>query len=259
MWRSIKYILAFFAIEIVLAIPVALISCIIHLDKGTMAILILGFGNMFAGLYIFQKARLSFKSHFSFRGQGRVIILGILASLFLILPESALISYLELPDNLEDIESSMNTYLGIIVVGIIAPVVEELLFRGAILRSLLDWERISDTRWIAVVITAFLFSLIHLNPVQMPGAFIGGLIYGYVTIQTGSLVPAIVMHIVNNTSACVLGRIVEQGYITEDSVLFGSQTLENMTIAASTVLCGLCLYLLTRHFNKKQKIVTSEE
>jgi len=72
----------------------------------------------------------------------------------------------------------------------VAPITEELLFRGLILRGL--QIRHGDTR--AVMLSAGLFALFHVNPWQMTGAFLIGGILGWWRVRTGSLVPCLLGH-----------------------------------------------------------------
>lgn len=78
-----------------------------------------------------------------------------------------------------------------------APIVEEILFRGLILESCR--ERFGRTT--AVFVSAFLFGLIHIVPLQVVNAFVVGLILGYVYLKTGSLLSAMIIHAVNNAIA----------------------------------------------------------
>jgi uncharacterized protein len=79
-------------------------------------------------------------------------------------------------------------------VAIVAPVVEELIFRGVILQGF----RRNYSSFTAVFMSAVLFSLFHLNPWQMPATFILGLLLGWLMVRTQSLILAILGHSVNN-------------------------------------------------------------
>lgn len=79
---------------------------------------------------------------------------------------------------------------------IAAPVGEELLFRGAILKSLSTYGS-----KFAIIISAVLFGMVHGNFEQIPFAFLAGLIFGYVAVKTDSLYYAIILHIFNNSWA----------------------------------------------------------
>jgi len=76
---------------------------------------------------------------------------------------------------------------------------EELAFRGLILQGL----RSRLSAGAAVALTALLFGIIHIDPVQGLGAFFTGLYLGYLTARSGSIYPAIVAHGFNNLWATV--------------------------------------------------------
>ena len=75
---------------------------------------------------------------------------------------------------------------------------EELLFRGVVLTALRDRFRPKT----GVIISSLLFSVYHLNPAQMPTAFVLGLILGWLTLRSGSIWPAILVHALHN--GCLL-------------------------------------------------------
>ena len=83
----------------------------------------------------------------------------------------------------------------LLYVSILTPIVEEVVFRGFVLD--VASERYGD--WFAIFISALLFALVHLEAISVINAFIGGLIYGYVRIRTGSLWPSIILHFLWNT------------------------------------------------------------
>lgn len=78
---------------------------------------------------------------------------------------------------------------------IIAPIVEEIFFRGMILRGLLN--RYSDR--ISIILSALVFGVVHMSLVQLLPGFIMGLMLGYVYIRTKrSLSTVITIHFLNN-------------------------------------------------------------
>ena len=83
----------------------------------------------------------------------------------------------------------------LLYVSILTPIVEEVVFRGFVLD--VASERYGD--WMSIFISAFLFAIIHVEAVSVLNAFMGGLIYGYVRIRTGSLWPPILLHFAWNT------------------------------------------------------------
>ena len=78
---------------------------------------------------------------------------------------------------------------------VVAPLTEELICRGLILRGLL--ARINP--WRAIIVSALLFALVHLNPWQFPTAFAIGLVFGWVYFRTGSLTLCMAGHALHNS------------------------------------------------------------
>jgi membrane protease YdiL (CAAX protease family) len=83
----------------------------------------------------------------------------------------------------------------VIGVGIIPGVMEELFFRGLILDGF--HRNYSERK--AIIVSALLFGLIHLNPWQFYGGAIIGLISAWICIKTNSIVLSIYIHFFNNT------------------------------------------------------------
>lgn len=77
-------------------------------------------------------------------------------------------------------------------VGFAAPIAEELLFRGVLLRGLLPYGKKS-----AIIVTSLLFGLFHGNLMQAPYAFAVGLVFGYVAVEY-NILWAMVLHMFNN-------------------------------------------------------------
>jgi uncharacterized protein len=95
---------------------------------------------------------------------------------------------------LEGLTSPWAFVLGTVVV---APVVEEIFFRGFVfagLRQRYDWK-------VAAVISAALFAVIHLQPLAVLPIFFLGLIFAFLYQWSGSIWPAILMHVSTNTLA----------------------------------------------------------
>ena len=144
----------------------------------------------------------------------------------------------ELPNLMQEgLEELMGSRLGYVVVGLLAPLVEEVVFRGAILRALLKWNQ---NYWLCIAISAALFGLSHFNPAQMPHAFLAGLLLGWMYYRTGSIVPGIVVHWVNNSVAYAMYNVSMAAYGTGDPTmaqLFGEQRV------LLAVLFSLCILI----------------
>ena len=115
---------------------------------------------------------------------------------------------LTLPIEMEEVlKSMMSNRWGYLALGILAPIAEEMVFRGAILRSLLRYFN-GRMPWIPIVVSALLFGLVHGNVAQSSNAFLMGLLLGWFYHRTGSIVPGIVLHWINNTVAYVMYQLL---------------------------------------------------
>ncbi|MHB1912726.1 MAG: CPBP family intramembrane glutamic endopeptidase [Acidimicrobiales bacterium] len=85
----------------------------------------------------------------------------------------------------------------ILVVVVGAPVVEELFFRGLLLRSL--QVRIGSVG--AVIVSGILFGLAHFEPLQLPVLALFGMVLGALALRTGRLGPGICAHAAFNSLA----------------------------------------------------------
>ena len=103
----------------------------------------------------------------------------------------------------------MKSPLGYLVVGMLAPIAEEMVFRGAILRTLL---KIFNPRrhWWPIVISALLFALVHGNLLQGTHAFLVGLLLGWMYYRTDSIIPGIVFHWINNSVVFLMFHLMPQ-------------------------------------------------
>ena len=117
---------------------------------------------------------------------------------------------IEMDENTEQIFASlMKEPWGYVAIGALAPLAEEVVFRGAILRTLLGIMS-KKNHWVAIMISAAIFGAVHGNQAQFINALLMGLILGWMYYRTGSLVPGILLHWVNNTMAYVLTNIMPQ-------------------------------------------------
>ena len=135
-----------------------------------------------------------------------------LFSLGTIIPLSFLYEQLgiEMDENTQQIITSMmKEPWGYVAVGILAPLAEEVVFRGAILRTLLGIMS-KKNHWVAIMISAAIFGAVHCNQAQFINALLMGLLLGWMYYRTQSLVPGILLHWVNNTMAYVLANIMPQ-------------------------------------------------
>jgi sodium transport system permease protein len=91
----------------------------------------------------------------------------------------------------------------LILVALLPAVAEEVTFRGVVLAGL----RRSGSRWIAIVGSALVFGLFHVNPYHVVAAFAVGLLLGWVALESGSILPGVLIHLVNNGAQVLLDRV----------------------------------------------------
>lgn len=87
----------------------------------------------------------------------------------------------------------------IICIGIIVPVVEELIFRGLIYKRLRERWSV----WVSVIVSALLFGIYHGNIVQGVYGAVAGLALGLIFEAYGSLKAPVFTHMVMNVTSCV--------------------------------------------------------
>lgn len=98
-------------------------------------------------------------------------------------------------------------WLVIFLIGALVPsICEEITFRGLIQTGL---RRSYGARH-AVVWSGFLFALLHLNPWNFVGLWFFGVFLGYLRERTGSIRPAIILHMLNNTFALVVFSLQDE-------------------------------------------------
>ena len=77
---------------------------------------------------------------------------------------------------------------------IAAPVIEEIMFRGYVL----DAIRKIHGDVVSVLGSAVIFGILHIDPYVAGMAAVGGIIYGWIRIKTGSLWPSLISHVIWN-------------------------------------------------------------
>jgi uncharacterized protein len=155
-------------------------------------------------------------------------------------------------ENLEELTNFLTTFsnnyqliAAILVIGVIAGIGEELLFRGLIQRKLYQFAK---NHHLAIWITAFIFSAIHLQFYGFfPRMFLGAL-FGYFYFWTGNIWVPILAHVFNNSLAVVLLNFVNQGKINAE--------IEKMdNIPFPVLMTSLLLFILSVFwFYKKNEL-----
>ena len=103
--------------------------------------------------------------------------------------------------NIMQPESTLGFVFLFLAVVIMAPVGEEIVFRGFLQKFLEEyWKDITR----AVLVTSLFFAMIHFNPFWTVQIYLLGVILGFLAWKTNSIIPSIVLHSMNNGIAFIL-------------------------------------------------------
>jgi membrane protease YdiL (CAAX protease family) len=133
-------------------------------------------------------------------------------------------------------------------VAVIAPVVEELIFRGIILQGL----RKNYNAFVSVVMSALLFALFHLNPWQFPATFVLGLLLGWIMIRTNNIILSILGHSINNF--LVLLTITYWDKISSHAIYLMENENLRLTGALVVIFSVILIYLTSIKWFRKKTI-----
>ena len=138
--------------------------------------------------------------------------------------------WVALPDLMEDTFMEMaDEPLGVVSMALLAPIVEEMMFRGAIQGYLM---RRCSNAWTGIIVTALIFGAIHMNPQQVVYATLLGLIFGWIYYRTRSLLPVIVGHVLNNSVAVASMKI------------WGTEDIEAVTVDDKMMMVPFLLLIV---------------
>lgn len=135
-------------------------------------------------------------------------------------------------------EQILSSPVGYVVIGLLAPLAEEMVFRGAILSRLLQ---ACDERWhwLPILLSALLFGAVHGNWAQFLHATLLGLLLGWMYYRTNSIVPGLALHWVNNSIVYVVYNLLPQAANGRLADLFGG----NERAVWMSLIFSLCILL----------------
>lgn len=92
-------------------------------------------------------------------------------------------------------------FIGVLlVIGVFASVLEEIVFRGALLNGLKN----AFSAPVSVLLCGALFAVFHQNPAQTVYQFCCGTAFALVALKSGSVLPTVLSHFINNTAILIL-------------------------------------------------------
>jgi uncharacterized protein len=139
------------------------------------------------------------------------------------------------------LKSDFNVALAIFHVAMVPAVCEEILYRGFALNLL----RRTKAAWTAILITGIIFGFYHLRLSQVIPLATIGIFLGWITVKSGSLIPAMVAHFVNNAFSVLIVKFMPDSPLAESA-----PEMPPLWLAlGSIVLVYVVLYFIKRQTN----------
>lgn len=236
-----------------LMIPVGIMAGIsdmpLHKDPLFTAIVSLG-ALTFVLYYGIEKSKTEFKQLFSFKAiRGSLLVPLVMTLIGLGIVTSIVNSFVVaiIPGGEEAAQKFVNfiqkdTYAVIVFTVMIAPIVEELMFRGLMLRGFLQRYKVKK----AIMFSALFFAIGHGNAFQFIPALFAGILLAWWFVKTRSLVPCIFGHVFNNALIVFAVPLVGAYIPHYEESQFGPSWL----YVVGVVLLALGIWLSVQLFRK---------
>lgn len=194
---------------------------------------------VFFSVFILQMAFLPFNSYLAGINENIQLPAG-LSNLESVLKEMER-SAAEITEFLAKSDTLPQLLMNILVIGVIAGIGEELIFRGIVLRKLLKGL---NNAHLAVWLSALIFSAIHFQFYGFLPRLMLGALFGYLYVWTGNIRVPIAAHIFNNTLAVILYHLIHKGVVSPE--LEKMDTIPLPWVVASTLVFTGLLYTFYR-------------
>jgi membrane protease YdiL (CAAX protease family) len=155
------------------------------------------------------------------------------------------VQWFNLNDNLADqFDGLVHNVVGAFTVSVLAPLLEEAMFRGAMQGYMM--RRFNP--WVGIVVAALVFGLFHMNPVQIMYATLLGIVFGWIYYRTRSLMSVIVGHVLNNSMATAVmllfpaSEMEQVSAVQPASVELGFEVMTFMGFVALSLLLAIKLH-----------------
>lgn len=155
----------------------------------------------------------------------------------------------ELTQSFLQMNNPTDLLINLLVIGLLPAFGEELLFRGVLYRLSIG---ISRSEHKAILVTAFVFSAVHMQFLGFIPRFVLGLALGYMRKWSGSLWLPMLVHALNNSMAVVLHYGSEHGMWTTAVEVIGKQQSDGLIVFAGATIASASLLLLWRNSVKSE-------
>lgn len=137
--------------------------------------------------------------------------------------------------------------IGIFAVAFLGPIAEELVFRSALIGKML--KRGVNPLY-AILISSFIFAVIHFNPIQFIYAFGSGIMFGVLYVKSKSVIPSCICHVLNNTIPFILLMISDDFADMTYKEIFGSW---GVLILLTIIAIYLCVKMFLWYYRQDRK------
>jgi membrane protease YdiL (CAAX protease family) len=143
--------------------------------------------------------------------------------------------------------------INLLMIAILPAIGEELLFRGVLLRLFREW---TGNVHVAVLITALLFSALHLQFYGFLPRLLLGAVLGYIFVWSGSIWVPVLVHFVNNGIAVIAAWLFARGSSGRDFDTIGEADNPVVIIASFVVVLAMMLAMKGYEDKKKGSTIT---
>lgn len=236
-------------------LPIMRLSNVIGEEATTLVHYIFAMGTPFLIIYsIKKKKQVDKKSLFDFRVDNLKIVWLIALTIITIqigftIPIMSLIPMPEYVQKLFMEFAGKNGVFSFLTIVIVAPILEELIFRGIILGGLLK----KHSPLTAIIVSSILFGLIHLNPWQFISAMMIGVFSGWIYYKTGKLSYSIIIHMVNNAVVFLNMAPTDPVEAINKTLIetYGGITIFLIVTLSSVIIAIIGILMLKKEFIKR--------
>ena len=178
----------------------------------------------------------------------------------IVIPESMRAIEEQLRNTQKQSEEIIKTFISqgslcssLLIIAALAAVSEELLFRSVIQKALI---KLFKNAHVAIVVTAFVFSAVHMDFFGFFPRFILGIMLGYMFWMSGSIIPSMLMHFVNNATIVMLYYLNTRGFSDIDAEHFGST--DNVLVIILSLITTVAIFISCNRFKNKTTVISTE-
>ncbi len=172
----------------------------------------------------------------------------LVAYLFVIDPAAALFTT---PEWFRGMVTGNSVLWSSMTVCVCAPLLEELLCRGIMLRGMME-KGVSPAK--AIFWSSLIFGVIHMNPWQALPAFLIGLLFGWLYYKTGNIWITIFLHFLNNASSLFIYHVYPDLAAAESiKAMIGNDQIYFPIYAISVAVLALSYFLISKYVGRRDE------